>query len=321
MPSTRLLNGLLLGLLISALAPAAAQTRPTLTLVVPAGAGSAPDLIARMVGEELRKRLDQPVVIDARPGAGGIIGTMVVKTARPDGNTLLFAQAAVVTVTPLTYRAAVYDMERDFETIAAVAETPMLLVANMQSGPKSLAELIERSRAKPESVTVGTPARGSIPHLTAELLALRAGVRFNTVPFSASPQSLQALLAGDVQVGVDGVGPYQAQVRAGRLLALGISSDRPLPGFEQIPLLKDSVPDLVTSGWFMLFAPKGTPAARIRELNAAVDAVVRDPAVVQRMAATATFPIGGSVADARRFLARESRLWAAAAERAGLVRE
>lgn len=300
---------------------AAAQTGGApLTIVVPSAAGSAPDIIARLVGDELRTRVGRPVVIDNRPGAGGIVAVMAARQGRP-GDTLLLAQAAVVTVTPLTYRAAKYDMETDFETVAVVAETPMMFVANPTSGPGTLAELVAVGKSRPDALNFASPARGSIPHLSAVLLGQLSGARFNYVPMTGSGQAIQAVVSGDAQVSVDGVPPMLPLIKAGRVKALAVTSSRVLPGLEAFPLAGDAVPGLATTGWFMAFAPKGTPAARVRALNAAIDDALKSPEVVRKLHATANYPVGGSVDDARRFLAREKKLWAGAVERAGLQPE
>lgn len=306
---------------LGAAGPASAQGAAPLSLVVPAGAGSAPDIAARLIADELRTRLGRPVLVDNRPGAGGIVAAMAVKTAKPDGQTLLFAQAAVMTVTPLTYRAAVYDPVRDFEPVSVVAETPMLFVANPASGLKTLEDLVARARARPETVPLGSTARGSVPHLSAELLGLMGSARFNVVASPGSAQAVQTLLAGDTVASVDGIGPLLPMVRQGRLNALAVTADRVLPGLEGLALAKDTVPGLVLTGWFMVFAPRGTPAARVGELNAAIDAALKSPEVARRLQAAANFPVGGSVAEARGYLARELKLWAGAVRRAGLERE
>lgn len=292
-----------------------------LVVFVPSSPGSAPDIIARLLEPELRTRLGQPVVIENRPGAGGIVAVMAAKAAASPGNTLLLAQAAVATVTPLTYRAARYDLERDFEPVALVADTPMLFVANPASGPATLADAIARAKARPDAVSLGSPARGSVPHLSAELLQQATGTKFNTVPMGGSAQALQAVVSGDTQVSVDGIAPLLPLVKAGRLRALAVTSSRPLPGLESLPLARDTVPDLQINGWFMLFAGKGTPPARLQALNAAVAAALQSPEVVQKLHATANYPTGGSTADARVFLAKEKRLWAGAVQRAGLTPE
>lgn len=290
-----------------------------ITMVVPAGAGSAPDIMARLLGDELRVRLGQSVVIDNRIGGGGIVAVNAARQ-NPSPDTLLLAQAAVVTVTPLTYRAANYNLERDMEPVAVVAETPMLFVANA-NGPRTLAEAISAVKTRTESLTMGSPSRGSIPHLSAELLMQATGSKFNMVPMAASGQALQAVVNGDTQISVDGIAPLLPLVRAGKIRALGVASATPLPGLEGMPLVKDTVPDLVATGWFMLFAKKGTPPARIKALNEAVNAALKSPEMQQKLQTTATYPVGGSVSDAVAFLAREKALWASAIQRANIQPE
>lgn len=297
------------------------QAQPgNITMVVPAGAGSAPDIMARLLGDELRVRLGQAVVVDNRTGGGGIVAVNAARqSASPD--TLLLAQAAVVTVTPLTYRAANYNLERDMEPVAVVAETPMLFVANASSGPQTLAEAIATAKAKPESLTIGSPSRGSIPHLSAELLMQATGSKFNVVPMGASGQALQAIVNGDTQISVDGIAPLLPLVRAGKLRALGVASARTLPGLEGMPLVKDTVPGFTATGWFMLFAKKGTPPARLKAINEAVNAALKSPEMQQKLQTTATYPVGGSVSDAVAFLTREKALWASAIQRANIQPE
>lgn len=312
---------LALTLALSAGAAVAGAPGGPLTMIVPAPAGSAPDIVARVLAEELAPRLGQTIVIDNKPGAGGIVAVMAAKTASAPANTLLFVHAAVATITPLTYRAARYDLARDFEPVAVVADTPMLFVANAASGPKTLAEAIALAKARPDAVTLGSTSRGSIPHLAGVLLGQQAGVQFNNVPMSSSGQAIQAVVGGDSVVSVDGIAPLLPLLQSGRLRALGVTSGRVLPGLEALPLAKDTVPGLELTGWFMLFAAKGTPTAQLQALNAAVAQALKAPAVVHKLQATANFPVGGSTADAKAFLAREKQLWAGAVERAGLIAE
>lgn len=306
---------------IAAMAAASAQAAPPLTVVVPSAAGSAPDIVARLLADELQPRLNQSVVVDNRPGAGGIVATMAAKSARADGNTVLLAQAAVVALTPLLYRAAKYDMEKDLETVAVVADTPMLFVANPKWGIKTLGDLIAQSKARPDELTLGSPSRGSVPHLSGELLEQMSGARLRNVPMGTSGQAIQAVVGGDTQASVDGIAPLLPLVKAGRMQALAVTSSRVLPGLEGLPLARDTVPGLDLSGWFMLFAGKGTPAARIQALNDAVNAALKSPALIQKLQTTATYPVGGSVTEARQFLAREKKMWAGAARQAGLQAE
>ncbi len=289
-------------------------------VVVPSAPGSAPDIIARLLGDELRSRLGVNVVIENRGGGGGIVAVNAARShASPEA--LLLAQAAVVTTTPVTYKAAQYDLSRDMEPVAVVAETPMFFVANPSKGPKSLAEALKIARERPDSLLMTSPARGSIPHLSAELLMIATGVRFHMVPMGASAQAIQAVVNGDSLISVDGISPLLPLVRSGRLTAIGVAASRVLPGFEGLPLVRDTVPDFEATGWFMLFAKKGASASRLGELNAAVNAALASPELQSRMQASAAYAVGGSVEQAREFLSREKARWAEAVQRAGIQPE
>lgn len=298
----------LVTLALGALIGGAAWGQEPIEIIVPAGAGSAPDIIARIVGDELSTRLQRPVVVNNRPGAGGIIAVMAAKSAsNPD--TLLLAQAAVVTVTPLTYRAARYDLETDMEPVVSVADTPMMFVANAEHGPKTLADALAAARKDPGAVALTTTSRGSIPHLTAELLVQTTGAPFNIVPTATTGQGIQTVVGGEAAMTVNGVAPLLPLVKSGRLKALAVTSAKVLPGLEGYPLAKDIVPGLQATGWFMLFAKKGTPSARVQQINQIVNTALQSPAVVDKLAKTANYPLGGSPADARAFLKQEKALW------------
>lgn len=298
----------LVTLALGALIGGAAWGQEPIEIIVPAGAGSAPDIIARIVGDELSTRLKRPVVVNNRPGAGGIIAVMAAKSAsNPD--TLLLAQAAVVTVTPLTYRAAKYDLETDMEPVLSVADTPMMFVANAEHGPKTLADALAAARKDPGAVALTTTSRGSIPHLTAELLVQTTGAPFNIVPTATTGQGIQTVVGGEAAMTVNGVAPLLPLVKSGRLKGLAVTSAKVLPGLEGYPLAKDIVPGLQATGWFMLFAKKGTPSARVQQINQIVNTALQSPAVVDKLAKTANYPLGGSPADARAFLKQEKALW------------
>ena len=298
----------LVTLALGALIGGAAWGQEPIEIIVPAGAGSAPDIIARIVGDELSTRLKRPVVVNNRPGAGGIIAVMAAKSAsNPD--TLLLAQAAVVTVTPLTYRAAKYDLETDMEPVVSVADTPMMFVANAEHGPKTLADALAAARKDPGAVALTTTSRGSIPHLTAELLVQTTGAPFTIVPTATTGQGIQTVVGGEAAMTVNGVAPLLPLVKSGRLKGLAVTSAKVLPGLEGYPLAKDIVPGLQATGWFMLFAKKGTPSARVQQINQIVNTALQSPAVVEKLAKTANYPLGGSPADARAFLKQEKALW------------
>ena len=300
-----------------------AQTYPAkaVRMIVTAPAASAPDIIARLVAERLDAALGQRVVVENRPGAGGIVAMNAVRESPADGYTLAFIQAAVATVTPFTFKAATYDIERDFETIGLVAYSPMLFVANNQANSKTIGELVNEARAKPDGITVGNPTRTSIPHLASELLAQRAKVKFQQVPFSTTSQALQALMNGDIPYYVDGAPPLMPLVRAGKIRVLAVASDRVLPGFEGIPLVRDAVSEVVANGWFMVAAPKGTPVAVVQRLNAEINRAIQTPEMTTRLRDFGTYPMPRTVDESRAFVKSETVLFGRVIQEAGIKAE
>lgn len=291
--------------LLGAHAQGTAYPQKAIRLLVAAPAGSAPDLIARIVGEKLSKQLGQPVLVDDRPGAGGIVAMNLLRASPNDGYTLAMPQAAVVTVTPFTYKEAGYTVERDFETFAVVAKSPMMLVTNASNPAKTFAEAIAMAKAKPDQVAIGNPTRTSIPHLFAELAGLKTGAKFQQVAFATTGQGIQAVVNGDTAFYTDGVGPLIQLVKAGRLRALAIASETELPGMEGIPLANKTVPGLNVSGWFSMQAPKGTPVPIMQRLNTEINLILRQPDVIAKFAEFGTYTTPGSVADSQAFVKSE----------------
>lgn len=297
--------------LATACAPAFGQNFPSkpMRMVLPTAAGTAPDSIARILGDKLSQALGQPVIVENRPGAGGILAINQLRQAAPDGHTFALLQAAVATVTPLTYKEARFDIERDFATVALVGLTPMLITASTKFDARTLADAIKAAKAAPDQVAIGSPNRSSIPHLANELLALKTKAQFQQVPFATTGQGVQAAVAGDIAMYTDGVGPLLQLVKAGRLKALAVASDTVLPGLEGIPLAKDTVPDLNVYGWFMIAAPKGTPMAVVERLNKEFNEAMKKEDVIHKFREFGTYTTPGTVADAQRFVKREKQLF------------
>ena len=312
--------GLTLGL-VAAQAMAQAWPTKSIRLIVPAPAGSAPDIAARIVGDKLSKTLGQQVLIDNKPGAGGIVAMNLLKAAPNDGYTMTLAQAAVLVVTPFTYKEASYDAERDFDSVAMVGISPMVFVANPNHPAKNLTDAIAMVRAKPEAVSVGNPTRTSIPHLAAELMGLKTGTKFQQVSFANTGQGVQAVVNGDINMYVDGGGPLVALVKAGRMKMLAVASETELPGFEGIPLANKSVPGLNVSGWFMMLAPKGTPAAVVQRVNADVNKAMQEADVQAKFREFVLYPTPGSVADTQKFLSQQKALFGGVIRDLGLKPE
>ena len=295
-------------------------TKP-IRILVPSGAGSAPDTVARIVADRYARQTGQPVIVENKPGAGGIINMNALRQAPADGYTISILQGAVAVVTPFTYKGANYDMERDFSIVGLVGVTPMLFTSNPAFGAKSLAEAVAMAKARPEQVALGSSTRGSIPNLANELLAARTGAKFQIVPFASSGQGIQSTIGGDVPLFTDGVAPLLPLVKAGRLKALAVASDSVLPGLEGIALAKDTVPGLNVSGWFLVAAPKGTPQEIVERLNRETNEAVQQPEVVDRLRELGTYPRAGTVAQARQFVRDEIRVFSQLIKATGIKAE
>lgn len=300
--------------------PASWPAKP-IHLIVAAPAGSAPDLIARIVGDKLGRQLGQSILVENKPGAGGIVAMNALKAAAADGYTLALPQAAVVVVTPFTYKEATYDAERDFETVAMVGKTPMLFVINAAHPAKTFAEAVGMARAKPDQLSVGNPTRTSIPHLAAELAGQKMDVKFQQVSFANTAQGIQAVVNGDIAMYVDGAGPLVQLVKAGKLRALAIASETELAGMEGIPLANKTVPGLNVYGWFIMQAPKGTPLPILQRLNAEVNKAMQEPDVLAKFREFGTYPTPGNVAESQRFLSSEKALFGGVIRTLGLKPE
>ncbi len=312
---------MLAGTAALASAQTAAWPQKPIRLLVAAPAGAAPDLIARIIGDKLSRQLGQSVVVDNRPGAGGIVAMNLLKGAAPDGYTLAIPQAAVVVVTPFTYKEASYDIERDFETFAVVGKTPMMFVTNATNPAKNLADAVAIAKEKPDQVAVGNPTRTSIPHLASEMLGIKSNAKFQQVSFANTGQGVQAVVNGDIAFYVDGVGPLIQLVKSGRLRALAVASETELPGLEGFALANKTLPGLDVYGWFSMQAPKGTPAAVLERLNKEVNQAMQQPDVVAKFREFGTYVTPGTVADAQRFVKTEAALFGGVIKTLGLKPE
>lgn len=306
---------------LSAHAQAPAWPQKSIRMIVAAPAGSAPDIVARIVADKMGRALGQSIVIDNRPGAGGIIAMNLLKAAPPDGYTIGLPQAAVVVVTPFTYKEAAYEVERDFEAVAMVGRTPMMFVANPNNPARTLGDAVAQARAKPEQVSVGNPTRTSIPHLASELAGLKSDVKFQQVSFANTAQGLQAVVNGDIQFYVDGAAPLLPLVKAGKLRGIAVASEIALPGLEDYPVANQSVPGINVYGWFTLLAPKGTPAAIVQRLNTEANTAQQQPDVLARFRDLGTYATPGSVADAAKYVRNERDLFGGVIKSLGLKPE
>ncbi|HSV80560.1 MAG TPA: tripartite tricarboxylate transporter substrate binding protein [Ramlibacter sp.] len=290
---------------------ASAQGFPTrpVKLVVPFPAGTAPDVAARLLADRLAQGWGQGVVVDNRPGAGAIPGMAAAARAANDGYTLAFVPAAAATLTPHLYKSPQYNMDTDFVPVAAVATSPLMVVVNASANVHSLADLAKLSRGSQGKVNFAAAQINSLPHLTGEMLNRIGGLGLFTVPYQGSQAAITGVLAGDATVTVEGVPGVAQHIKAGKLRALAVTSDKRLPGFDDIPTASETFKGFEAMGWFGLFAPAGTPAAVIEQVNRETNKALAHPDLVRRFAELGMYPRPGTPAALKEFMQQQQALF------------
>ncbi|MFL5002219.1 MAG: tripartite tricarboxylate transporter substrate-binding protein [Xanthobacteraceae bacterium] len=265
---------------------AAAQTYPSrpVTIVVPCPAAGPAVVLARILAERMREALGQPVVIENVVGAAGTLASGRVVRATPDGHTIILGNLGTHVVNGAIYPLQ-YDLAKDFEPIAMLPSNHQLLIANKAAPAKDLRDLIARLKANPDKVTIGNAGPGSPSHLTAVYFQTAVGSRFQLVPYRGTPQVLQDLIAGQIDLVFDQASSSLPQVRSGQLKTYGVTAKMRLASAPEIPTLDESgLPGFYASIWFGLWAPKDTPAPTIARHNSAVVETLADPGVRMRLA-------------------------------------
>ena len=263
---------------------AAAQGYPekTIRLIVPFGAGGSSDVVARVMAQRLSEQMGKTVVVENRTGAGGLIGTEAVARSAADGYTLLVADAGHSSI-PLTYSKAGFHPTRDFAPVSMVATTPYMLCVHPSLPARSVKELIALARAQPNELTHASGGSGALTHLVAELFKLRTGIQMVHVPYKGGGQSVADTIAGQV-ASVFAAAPSAATiVKAKRLRALGVTSEKRSPVVPEVPTFEESgIRDFRVTNWYGVLAPAHTPQAIVSRLYEEIVKGVQTPAVRER---------------------------------------
>ena len=277
-------------------------------LVVPGAAGTAPDIIARVIGDKLSRIWGQPVIVENRVGAGGVIGMTAVKSAERDSHQFIFAPASALTTTQYMFRPKNLDIPKDFTGVSLVGVGPMMAAVRADSPHNTLADVINAARRDPNFV-VATTSAYTLPHLTAAVLAKAAGVPLRSVPFTASSQSISAVVNNDAQLVIDGIPPLDGMVKGGRLKAIAVFSEERMPKRPQLPTVVENYPGMVVNGWFGVIAPVGTAPQAIERLNRDINTVVGQADIVERLDTFGVYPRPLSVAQFGEFWSQERQRW------------
>jgi tripartite-type tricarboxylate transporter receptor subunit TctC len=282
-----------------------------ITIVVPFGAGGVADITARTVGLAMSKSLKKPVVIENRPGAGNIVGSAAVARAAPDGHTLLLISNGNAVSVGL-FKNLPYDPVKDFAPVGTLGYFDLALFVPQNSPYKTAADLIAKAKSQPGKVSIGSIAAGSTQNLSAELFRTMAGIDALVVPYNGTPALQTALLAGQVDVGFEVLGPMMAQLAPGPkgLRALAVTSDRRFPGLPDVPTVAESgLPQYNVASWNGLAAPAGTPGPVIDKLNAAIREAVQSPDVQRRLQALGVRAQASTPQELGRLLSSEIQRW------------
>ena len=273
------ITALLLIALTAVAAPAAAQNYPnrTIRFIVPFGAGGPTDVFTRALGEELRKALGQPIVMENRPGAGSIIGTTEVARSAPDGYTLLMISATQTTVETLNPNKA-YRLTRDLVPVAAVINSELVLVVPQRSSVNSLKELIALAKAKPGQLNYGSSGPGSNYHMAGELIKNLAGLDIVHVPYKGSTGARADIVSGQIDLMFDSVPTAASTIESGLLKALGTSGKVRSPILPNVPTIAEAgIPGYDATIWMGVMAPAGTPRPIVELLNREINKILQRP--------------------------------------------
>jgi tripartite-type tricarboxylate transporter receptor subunit TctC len=318
-PAT-LLTGLFV-LLTPALASAQEFPDKPIKLIVPFPAGGPNDVIARVIGQRMSELLRQPVIVDNRGGAGGVLGTDVLAKAKPDGYTIAITSAGALVISPSLEKVA-YDTLQDLQPITLVAKVPEMLVVATSVPATNMKELVALATAQPGKLNFASSGPGSLPHLAGEFLKLTAKIDIVHVPYRGAAPAVNDLLGQQVQMAFLDLPVLLPQIKAGTLRAIAIGAPERAPTAMDVPTTAESgMPDLLTENWYGMLAPAGTPAAIVATLNRVTIEAMRDPVVKEKLAAQGANLVGDTPEHFRGFIEAEIRKWKQVIKDAGIVAE
>ena len=299
--------------LIAASAPGLAQDWPakTVKIVVPFGAGSTPDIVARIVADGLSKKYPGSIfLVENKPGASGNLGTDVVAKAAPDGATIGISIGGPLAINALLFSKLPYDPQKDIAPITQLITQPSALAVNPGLKVNTVAELVSLLKANPGKYNFSSIGNGSLSHLAMEAVAIKAGTKLVHVPYPGSPAAITAVIRGDTQMACLPAISVLPQAKSGAVKMLAVSTAKRSPFLPDVPTLKESGIDVEADAWMGLIAPGGTPKAIIDKINKDVVAIIKQPAVREKLATQLMEPVGSTPEEFRARIDGEIARWA-----------
>jgi tripartite-type tricarboxylate transporter receptor subunit TctC len=297
-------------------AQALAQSGPVRLLVGFPPGGSA-DTTARLLADKMKDTLGVTVLVENKPGAGGRIAAQMVKDAATDGNTVMLVPFAVMVVQPMVFKSIKYDTTKDFTAIGNAATFPLALAAGPGTPAKDMKELMAWFRANPGKANFGSPAAGSMPHFMGEMLADAAKMKLTHVAYQGGAPLVNDLLGGQIPIGFDTPAEFAEYHKAGRLRILALSGAQRNPNFPAVPTFKEQGIDIDALAWFGVFGPANMPKATVDKLNGALQAALKAPDLVERLAGLGLNASPGSAEEMTQRLARDKAAWATPIKNSG----
>lgn len=274
-------------------------------LVIPFPPGGSVDTVARTIGPQLQEQLGQPVIIENRPGASSVIGAQYVKHAKPDGYTILL-NASLQVANPVLLSTATYDPMKDFVPITGIGAQPQLVLVRADGPYRTLADLLNDARKRPRELQWAIAAFGAAGHLACELLNVEAKVQMPVVPYKGGAPALVDLMGGHVSAMIEPMASAYPHVKAGRLRALAVTSDKRLPSLPDLPTVAESgFPGFDMPSWYGLWAPAGTPEPVVDRVYRELQKAMQAPAVANKLAGIAFIPRASSPSEFTRYTASE----------------
>jgi tripartite-type tricarboxylate transporter receptor subunit TctC len=306
--------------LVTPIARAAGDAWPDkpLRLIVAAPAGSSIDALARVIGERLRDRIGQPIIVEDKPSAGGTVATAEVAKAAPDGYTMLMGFNGPLAFGPLLQKLP-YDVGGDLAPVIITSSQPNVLAVNAELPVKSVRELVAYAKANPGKLNYASVGNGSSSHLNMELLKSMAGFDAVHIPFNGSPPAVTATIQGETQMMFAVMQPLQPQIQAGKLRALAVTTAKRFPLLPDLPTIAEAgYPGFEALAWNGILVPAATPKPIVAKLNGEINAILREPDVVEKMHSAGFDLIGGAPDDFAKLIKRETDTWTPVIRKVGL---
>ena len=291
--------------------PAAAQEWPTRTvrIIVPFGAGATPDTIARLVADRLQQKLGQSFIVENKPGASGMTGTDAVAKAEPDGYTIGVSIGGPLAINTLLFSKMPYDPRKELALITALTTQPSVLAVPAGLGVSNVAELIDLLKKNPGKYNFGSIGTGSLSHLAMEAIAQKSGTQVVHLPYGSSPQVMQSLIRGDVQMAVMPAISVTPHAASGAVKILAVSTAKRSPFLPDVPTLKESGIDVEADAWNGLIAPAGTPQPVLDKIQREVVEAIQSSELKAKFAAQLMEPIGDTPAEFRAMIDADIARW------------